>query len=60
MAIDIVEAKNKDEATRIATENNTVYANQFLEAVAESKANSEDWNSVHEYKSQQAANNIDS
>ena len=46
MAIAIVAATSKDAAIMKAVEDHTVYANQFLSAVAESKANREDWNSV--------------
>lgn len=46
LAIAIVEATSKDSAIQQAAEDHTVYANQFLSAVAESKANREDWNSA--------------
>ena len=46
LAIAIVEATSKGAAIRQAAEDHTVYANQFLSAVAESKANREDWNAV--------------
>jgi hypothetical protein len=47
-AIAIVEAANGEEAKRIASENHTVYNNQYLEAVPESKANKSDWNATEE------------
>lgn len=43
MAIDIVAAKNKQEAIAISKGQITCYNNQFLSAVAESKANKTDW-----------------
>ena len=46
MAIAIIEATSKDAAMRQAADDHSVYANQFLSAVAESKANREDWNAV--------------
>ena len=46
MAIAIVEAASKEAAIAIVAEDHTVYANQFLSAVPESKASREDWNAV--------------
>ena len=46
LAIAIVDATRKDAAIVQAAEDHTVYANQFLSAVPESKASREDWNAV--------------
>lgn len=48
-AVAIVDAETADAAKKIAAENVTVYANQFLSAVAEADLNEqeiEDWNEV--------------
>ena len=46
MAIAIMPAVSKDAAIWRAGAYHTVYGNQFLSAVPESKANREDWNAV--------------
>lgn len=51
MAIDIIEAKSQEAAKTIAAGNHTVYNNQFLSAVPESKAKKSDWNYVVEMRS---------
>jgi len=48
-AVAIVEAASPDSAKAIAADNVTVYANQYLEAVAESDLNAaqlKDWNYI--------------
>lgn len=55
MAIDIIEAKSQEAAKTIAAENHTVYNNQFLSAVPESKAKQSDWDYVTEMQVNAAA-----
>lgn len=55
MAIDIIEAKNLDSALAIARDKHTVYPNQQLTGVCESRASRRDWNAVVEQQAIEAA-----
>ena len=49
MGVCIVEAKNREEAIALAAEDHTVYHNQFLSAIPESKLNAwqiDEWNEI--------------
>jgi hypothetical protein len=47
-AIDVIEADDAWTAKEKAAERHTVYANQWLEAVPEEEADSDDWNAAIE------------
>ena len=55
MPIAIIESKTLNAAIAKARDEHTVYPNQFLTGVCESKAKSSDWNCICEQEAMEAA-----